>query len=98
MSKLSKIEKLRKDEFYLSGLPDTICIPALGDRQEEVTKPIESATLDDLAFAQLGLQAKSSAIHSKSNALQRIYEMARQNGRLGSDNALDSIPDKKGDK
>ncbi|MBT4703231.1 MAG: hypothetical protein HOB79_19330 [Rhodospirillaceae bacterium] len=98
MTTKSKLDRLRKDEFYLSGLPDTICIPALGDRQEEVTKPIETATLDDLAFAQLGLQAKSSALHSKTNALQRIYEMARQNGHLGSDNALDSIPDKKGDK
>ncbi|MBL6932280.1 MAG: hypothetical protein ISR45_04975 [Rhodospirillales bacterium] len=98
MTTKSKLDRLRKDEFYLSGLPDTICIPALGDRQEEVTKPIETATLDDLAFAQLGLQAKSSALHSKMNALQRIYEMARQNGHLGSDNALDSIPDIKGDK
>ncbi|NQV47008.1 MAG: hypothetical protein HQ504_04420 [Rhodospirillaceae bacterium] len=98
MTTKSKLDRLRKDEFYLSGLPDTICIPALGDRQEEVTKPIETATLDDLAFAQLGLQDKSSAIHSKSSALQRIYEMARQNGHLGSDNALDSIPDKKGGK
>jgi len=98
MTTKSKLDRLRKDEFYLSGLPNTICIPALGDRQEEVTKPIETATLDDLAFAQLGLQAKSSALHSKTNALQRIYEMARQNGHLGSDNALDSIPDKKGDK
>jgi len=42
-------------------IPDSIRIPALGDRQEEVIKPIEAASIDDIAFAQLALQAKPPA-------------------------------------
>ena len=47
------IELLRKQsEMYLRDLPETIRIPALdGNRADEVVRPLEDATVDDLAFA-----------------------------------------------
>ena len=45
------IELLRKQsEMYLRDLPETIRIPALdGNRADEVVRPLEDATVDDLA-------------------------------------------------
>ncbi len=63
-------------------------------RQEEVTKPIETASIDDNAFAQLARQTN----YSKIDALRRICDMARKNGALGADNALNAVSDKKGGK
>ncbi|MEQ8694190.1 MAG: hypothetical protein RIC85_02550 [Gammaproteobacteria bacterium] len=98
MTAKTKLERLREDNCFLAELPDTIRIPPLGDRQEEVIKPIEAASIDDLAFAQLALQAKSSALYGEIDALRRVYDMARKNGSLGADNALDAMASKKGGK
>ena len=92
----TKLDLLREDNCFFADLPETIRIPPLGPRQEEVTKPIETASIDDIAFAQLALQAKSSALYAEIDALRRIYDMARKNGALGADNAVDAIPDTKG--
>ena len=98
MSTKTMLERLRKDDCFIADLPDTIRIPPLGQRQEEVTKPIETASIDDIAFAQLALQARSSALFGEIEALRRINDMARKNGALGADNALEAIADKKGGK
>jgi len=92
MTAKTKLDSLREDNCFLADVPDSIRIPALGDRQEEVIKPIEAASIDDIAFAQLALQAKSSALYAEIDALRRIYDMARKNGALGADNALDAMP------
>jgi len=92
----TKLERLREDNCFLADLPETIRIPPLGQRQDEVSKPIETASIDDIAFAQLALQSKASALYGEIDALRRIYDMARKNGALGADNALDAIQDTKG--
>ena len=96
MSKLSKIERLRKDDYYFKNLPDTIRIPAVGVNFEEVVKPTEAATLDDLAFAVLALQEQSSAIYALTEPLRNLYDQARKNGALGSQVAIDALPETKG--
>jgi len=96
MSKLSKIERLRKDDYYFKNIPDTIRIPAIGANQEEVVKPTETATLDDLAFAVLALQEQSSALYSLTESVRNLYDQARKNGALGSQVAIDALPDAKG--
>ena len=96
MTAKTKLDRLREDNCFFSDLPKTIRIPPLGDRREEVTKPIETASIDELAFAQLALQAKASALYGEIDALRRIYDMARKNGALGANNAIDAIPDTKG--
>jgi len=96
MTTKTKLERLREDNCFFADLPDSIRIPSLGRRQDEVTKPIETASIDDIAFAQLALQARASALYGEIDALRRIYDMARKNGALGADNVLDAIPDTKG--
>ena len=96
MTAKTKLDRLREDNCFLADIPDSIRIHALGDRQEEVIKPIEAASIDDIAFAQLALQAKSSALYAEIDALRRIYDMARKNGAVGADNALDAIAKKQG--
>ena len=96
MTAKTKLDRLREDNCFLADIPDSIRIPALGDRQEEVIKPIEAASIDDIAFAQLALQAKSSALYAEIDALRPIYDMARKNGAVGADNALDAIAKKQG--
>jgi len=98
MTAKTKLDRLRADNCFLADIPDSIRIPALGDRQREVIKPIETASIDDIAFAQLALQAKSSALYAEMDALRRIYDMARKNGAVGADNALDAIAKKQGGK
>ena len=46
-----KIEKLLKDTYLANNVPESIHIPPLGENLTDVTKPIEQATLDDIAFA-----------------------------------------------
>ncbi len=98
MTAKTKLDRLREDNCFLADIPDSIRIPSLGDRQEEVIKPIGTASIDDIAFAQLALQAKSSALYAEIDALRRIYDMARKNGAVGADNALDAIAKKQGGK
>ena len=95
MTAKTKLERLRKANCFLADIPDTILIPALGQCQDEVSKPIETASIDDIAFAQLALQARASALYGQIDALRRIYDMARKNGALGADNALNAISDGK---
>ena len=45
-----KLEKLFKDN-YDKNLPEIVRIPPLGDNRTEILKPLEQATLDDIALA-----------------------------------------------
>ncbi len=89
------IDALRSD-LHFSGLPDSIRIPALGDNQNEVIKPTELATLDDIAFAILGLDAEVEALNSRHYALRRLYRLARAKGAIGDRNAVDIVASDKG--
>ena len=86
------VTALRKRHIWLEALPDTVSIPALEARQRPVTvKPIEDATLDDIAFAMLGMEAEFNAVGDRLHALRKLYGLARQAGALGSDRAVDAI-------
>ena len=76
------LKRLRK-KSWLSDNPDSIDIPAIGGRPA-TSKSIEEASLDDLAFAIRALSKQSSAIYRKTNALQQIYDLARNEGALGN--------------
>lgn len=91
-----KIEKLLKDEFLARNVPETINIPPRGDNPAHVTKPVEFATLDDIAFAALALDKKADALRSELYALRRLYERARENGALGCENIVDAVTGKNG--
>jgi hypothetical protein len=90
-----KLKKLRED-VHFSNLPESIHVPSGGDRQTEVIKPIELATLDDLAFAAIGVEAQLDALNSRFYALRRLYRLAREKGALGIHNAVDVVANDKG--
>ncbi len=91
MSTKSKLAALREHHYVLASLPDTVCVPALGDRRDETIKPVESATVDELAFALLRLNERASALYREIVALRTIHEEARQAGALGADLAVDAV-------
>lgn len=95
-TRTTKLAALRKSSYSLSHLPDTVHIPPQEDRRDEAVKSIETATLDDIAFALLGLQEMSMAIYRETEALRTLYEMARKTGAVGADVAFDVVPEVKG--
>ncbi len=96
-TRTSKLDALRKSSHSLSSLPDTVSIPAQENHRDAAVKPIETVTLDDIAFALLGLQEKSMAIYREIDALRTLYDMARKTGAVGADIAFSAVPDEKGD-
>ncbi len=91
MSTRSKLAALREHHYALASLPETVCVPALGDRRDETIKPVESATVDDLAFAILRLNERASALYREIEALRTIHDEARRCGALGADRAVDVV-------
>ena len=89
------LKKLRRDGHF-SSLPESIRIPCVGNRQSEIIKPIELATLDDIAFAVIGVEAEVDALNSRFYALRRLYGAARTRGAIGSQNAVDVVANNKG--
>ena len=69
---------LKQSEMYLRDLPETIRIPALdGNRSDEVVRPLEDATIDDLAFAIQGMEAAARVHIRRLQGLRDLYERAR---------------------
>lgn len=90
MTASAAVTALRKRHIWLEALPDTVSIPALEARQRPAAvKAIEDATLDDIAFALLGVEAEFSAVGDRLHALRKLYGLARQAGAHGSERALD---------
>ncbi len=82
----SPLKKLRQSN-WLSALPDTIAVPATGDRLAR-NLPVERATLDQIAFALLPLEQQRREIGQKIMALEEIITLARKQGALGADIAV----------
>ncbi len=98
MGTANTLESLRRRHYAMEALPDTIRVPALGGRAEEEAKPVMDATVDDVAFAILAVEAESYAIGERVSALRKLYALARQNGAIGADIAAAAIPVAKGGK
>lgn len=84
--KKTPVQKLREHpEWYVRELPDTIRVPALeGHRPQEVSVPLEDATLDDMAFAIVGIEAQVAQARRGLSGLRELYEQARKRGAIGS--------------
>ena len=75
---------------YFRYLPDTVRIPALeGTRPDDVVRPLEDATLDDLAFAIQELDSENTKLLRRVRDLRDLYELARKRGALGASNLGD---------
>jgi hypothetical protein len=92
MAKDTKLDTVRKQHVFLDTLPETIHVPAIGARRDAVTKPLEDATLDEVAFAVVALDAECDEAYGRLSALKRLTTMARKRGAVGADRILDAIP------
>lgn len=91
-----KLEKLFGDTYLARNVPESVHIPPLGINRTDIVKPIEHATLDDIAFAAQALDKKADALRDELYALHRLYKEARARGALGSDNIVHAITGKNG--
>jgi hypothetical protein len=90
------ITRLRKAHYSLEDLPDTITIPQHpGDASHEPLL-LADATIDDIAFAIVAAEQESTAAYRRSNALQRLYKLAREAGCIGADRAAAAVMKKEG--
>ncbi len=80
------IDKLRqRAEWGMRDLPDTIRVPALESyRPHEVVIALEESTLDDLAFAMIGIESQIAEMRRPLVGLRELYEQARKRGGVGS--------------
>lgn len=80
------IEKLRqRSEWGMRDLPEIIRVPALeGHRTQEAVVPLEESTIDDLAFAIIGLEAQVTEMRRPLIGLRELYDQARKRGALGT--------------
>lgn len=81
------LKRLRKT-LWMSALPDTIDVPLVGDTGGTLTKPIDEASVDDIAFTLQALNQQSSALHMQIDALKRVHDLARQAGAVGTAGAV----------
>ncbi|WP_031595370.1 hypothetical protein [Ferrovum myxofaciens] len=80
--------------FSLRYLPETIRIPALeGHRADEVVRPMEEATVDDLSFAIQGLDEELSVQLRDLRNLRDLYELARKRGAIGTCTVAEAFAD-----
>jgi hypothetical protein len=79
-------EQLREQSpIYFKALPDTIRVPAFAEsRPDDVDHPLAEATLDELSFAILGVEAESRAVMRRLSALRDLYDLARRRGGVGA--------------
>ena len=85
------IEKLRqRSEWGMRDLPEIIRVPALeGHRTQEAVLPLEESTIDDLAFAIIGLEAQVTEMRRPLVGLRELYDQARKRGALGTSTVAD---------
>jgi hypothetical protein len=85
------IEKLRqRSEWGMRDLPEIIRVPALeGHQTQEAIMPLEESTIDDLAFAIIGLEAQVTEMRRPLVGLRELYDQARKRGALGTSTVAD---------
>ena len=98
MSITKKLAVLREQHYGLDKLPETIRVPAIGDRRNETVKPVGTTSIDDLAFALIGLNEHASALYREIDAVRTLHDEARKAGALGADIAIDALITAKGGK
>jgi hypothetical protein len=85
----SAIDALR-ETHWLKNLPETITVPVAGDANTVVTKRVAEASVDDIAFAASQMSRSARALLRVVDDLQRLHDLAREAGAVGSANAADA--------
>jgi len=82
MSITKKHAVLREQHYGLDKLPETIRVPALGERRDDTLKPVGTA----------------SALYREIDAVRTLHDEGRKAGALGADIAIDALIAAKGGK
>ena len=82
------LARLKKAHYGLEDLPDALCFSKLAGRPVEPPVLITKATLDDIAFAIVAADLECSAVIRLSSSLNRLYELGRKAGAVGTDPAV----------
>ncbi len=79
-------EKLRqRPEWYVRDLPDMVRVPTFaGHQPQELTVALGDATLDQIAFAIIGIESQVEKARVGLIGLRELYELARKRGGLGA--------------
>lgn len=85
----SKLPTLRKSHYGLDGLPSSICVLA-PDGLASALRPIDKASLDEVAFAILTAEQAYNAAGDRLFALRKLYNLAREAGGVGSGCAVEA--------
>jgi len=85
----SKLNTLRKRHYGLDDLPSSICVLA-PDQLASSVRPLEVATLDEVAFAIVKAEQAYNAAGDRLFALRRLYNLAREAGGIGSGCAVNA--------
>ena len=90
------VTRLRKVNYALKDLPETIAVPPREGGEPRETLPVMVATVDDLAFAIVAAEQECSAILGRVGALKRLYSLAREAGCIGADRAAAAVMKREG--
>ena len=85
----SKLAALRKAHYALKHLPSMIFVAA-ADRLASQSRPIEHATVDEVAFAIVRSEQAFSEACDRVAALRKLYDLARKGGGIGTDRAVEA--------
>lgn len=90
------ITRLRKVNYALEDLPETISLPQRAGDELREPLPVVEATVDEIAFAIVEAERESTAAYRRADALKRLYRLAREAGCIGSDRAAPAVMKKEG--
>jgi hypothetical protein len=89
MFSTSKLDSLRKSHFALTNLPSVVFVAA-SDRLAKTSRPIEHASIDEVALAIVRAERAFSAAGDHLIALRKLHDLAREAGGIGSARAVDA--------
>lgn len=90
------ITRLRKVNYALEDLPETIAFPQRAGDEPREPLPVVEATVDEIAFAIVEAERESTAAYRRGAALQRLYKLAREAGCIGANRAATAVMKKEG--
>ena len=90
------ITRLRKASYALEDLPETIALPQRAGDELREPLPVVEATVDEIAFAIVEAERENSAAYRRTDALKRLYRLAREAGCVGADRAAPAVMKKEG--
>lgn len=90
------ITRLRKVNYALEDLPETISLPQRPGDEPREPLPVVEATVDEIAFAIVEAERESTAAYRRADALKRLYKLAREAGCIGADRAAAAVIKKEG--